>query len=149
MVRPRKEAPAFCRGFLRFALSLLASFVALSHFAALSHMAFVAHSACAEHGELVHAAGGAGAIAPNSGASSPDELTSGVDSVASDDHDHCAAGWARSGDTRMARPAASAVLLEEAKGAASPEAPLPPPVPEGLPAPIDILLLSPKSSPPV
>jgi hypothetical protein len=153
MLRTRQEAPAFRRGFLRFAhsflVSLLASFVALSHFAALSHMAFVAHASCAEHGELVHAPSGAAALAPNIDTKSPDEVAAGHDSIASDEHDHCAAGWARSGDMRAMRPASCVFLPEEAALIASPQALLPPRVRESFPAPIDILLLSPKSSPPL
>jgi hypothetical protein len=146
MSRARADAPAFGRCFVRFALAFVSLFVAFGYFASLSHMALVAHTACAEHGKLVHVQAGRSVSA----APSADVTVTAPDSVSSEEHEHCVIGIARTGEARVAAPAAGVSSHAEPAVVVAPLAVLSlAPAPATFPAPIEILLLSPKSSPPV
>jgi hypothetical protein len=135
---------------VRSLIALLASFFGFVHFAAISHMAFVAHARCVEHGQLVHVeAASAAPAAP--AVEAPHAAPSAVpgDAHASEDHDHCALGVAPPGEASAGRaapivvPDSDAPAVPRLSAPAWAKAPVPPA------PPIAILLLSPKSSPPV
>lgn len=136
---------------MRSLFAFFASFVALGYLAAISHMAFVAHAVCAEHGELVHVEAAIGPSSDRAGdtsASAPRALS--VDVHPSDDHDHCVLGVAPPGEGSVERGAPRVVVLPPDPAETPPiEAPAWSPPPVAPAPPISILLLSPKSSPPV
>jgi len=145
MKRARKLGSAHEQGFLRFALAFVTWFAGLGYLASITHMAFVAHSACAEHGELVHVQSGAQHADPTEGSAS---RVSERDTVASDEHDHCAAAATKPAQARASQPPVSVAVLDSEPlkvevvplAGSAPRLALAPPIP--------LLLLSPKSSPP-
>lgn len=107
-------------------------------------MAFVAHVLCAEHGQLVHADRASVITEEPSGAPS----ANGGNATSPDEHDHCLLGIAQPGEAHIAS-ARCDVLDGDRPGVTAPMPVRAPPnarVP--LKAPIALLLLSPKSSPP-
>lgn len=151
MRRAQRNAPAFQRAFVRSLIAFFAAFLGFVHVAAISHMAFVAHARCAEHGDLVHVeAAPAAAARPAIEADHPSPQAVPNDAHAAEDHDHCALGLAPPDEGRVARGAPAPVL--DADPPAAPLAVLPSqarPASVSPAPPIAILLLSPKSSPPV
>lgn len=147
MSRRRPQIPAYKRGLLRFALGLVASFIAAGYFASIVHMALVAHTACAEHGRLVHVQD----VAPASGAvrhGAPSPAASQSDALGSEEHDHCTLGTARPSDVRVA-PASLAIVIHEDHPAPAAPAVAHPSCERAEPPPqIALLFLSPKVSPP-
>lgn len=138
---------------MRALLAFFASFVAFGYLAAISHMAFVAHAICAEHGELVHVEPAVGSSPEPAGdgsasASAPRALS--LDVHPSDDHDHCVLGVAPPGEAAVERGAPREIVVPpDPIETPALEAPSWTPPPVAPAPPISILLLSPKSSPPV
>jgi hypothetical protein len=145
MHRIRRKATARRPAFLRFALAFAAFLTAFNYLSALAHLTFVAHTTCAEHSALAHipnASSAAAEVGPNTVAPSGGSL-------AADEHDHCIAGVARPGEAEVAAAALSAVVCADPPVVAPLVLQKPCPVRAAPAPPIDILFLSPKSSPPL
>lgn len=132
----------------RRALSLLAAVVCIvAQLAGAAHFALVPHSVCAEHGELVHgAAHSASTAAARADGASGAVIRSAGDSDADHGHDHCTVTSHRVDARHVERVV---IAVTEPRAAIEPTAVLEPnctpvPVPRAL-----LLLMAPKSSPPL
>lgn len=120
-----------------FSFALVALFLA-AQVSSFTHELLVRHVTCPEHGELIHA--------DESTAGSPAEepalaVRAAPAAISTHGHEHCLACTARRGQLFIAAPTAALVVapaLKLAAGAAR----------RTTPAPVALLRLAPKSSPP-
>jgi len=114
---------------------------------AMAHMVFASHVACAEHGDLMHVA------APSRTASADAEpsKTAGIDAATPDDadHEHCSVAAHRSRETWLAGSHATSIEPSAPAPSAFVVVPRTAYVTPAIAAPIPLILLAPKSSPPV
>ena len=122
------------RTYIAAGAATLAAWFAAAEIASFAHEAAVRHATCAEHGESIHV--GAGATTP---APARQRVTPG--STAAADHDHCSVTPMAAGDTPDCAPTLSSSAAPQPSIDVIPPA-APPPA-------IALLLVAPKSSPPV